>query len=130
MTTNSAITIFNKDNTNNGYVRTVCPQAWVHLRQAISSDHGGVVDDGDTVIRIPLSSGNLRACGTKSYASGATANRATDETDAEVLAVHLGDYVYLGETNEVYPPKDKCLKVVALRRNFCGANPHIKLIAR
>lgn len=130
MTTNSAITIFDKDNTNDGYVRTVCPQAWVHLRQALLSGHGGELDDGETIIRIPLSSGNLRACGTKSYASGATDISATDENSADVLAVHLGDYVYLGETNEAYPAKDKCLKVVALRRNMCGANPHIKLIAR
>lgn len=130
MTTNSAITIYHKDNTNDGYMRGFCPQAWVHLRQALSSGHGGVVDDGETIIRIPLSSGNLRACGTKSNASGATANRATDENGAEFFTVDLGDYVYLGETNEAYPAKDKCLKIVAVRRNFCGANPHIKLIAR
>lgn len=130
MTTNSAITIFNKDNTNDGYVRVLYPQAWVHLRQAISSERGGVVHDGETVIRIPLSSDNLRACGTKSNASGATDRCATDENSAKVLAVNLGDYVYLGESIDARPPKDKCLKVVGMRRNFCGASPHIKLLAR
>ncbi len=130
MTTNSAITIYHKDNTKDGYVRTVFPQTWVHLRQAISSERGGVVGDGETVIRIPLSSDNLRACGTKSYASGATALRATDEGNTAVLAVALGDYIFLGETIEARPPKDKCLKVVGFGPNFCGANPHIKLLAR
>lgn len=130
MTTNSAITIFNKDNTNDGYVRVFCPQAWVHQRQALSSERGGVSHDGETVIRIPLSSDDLRAYGTESYASGATDISATDENGAAVLAVSLGDYIYLGETTEARPPKDKCLKVVGMRRNLCGASPHIKLLAR
>ncbi len=130
MTTNSAITIYHKNNTNDGYVRVFFPRAWVHLRQTLTSHQGGVVDDGETVIRIPLSSDNLRAFGTKSNALGATEDGATDERGAKVLAVALGDYVYLGESQEAHPPKDLCLKVVAVRRNFCGASPHIKLIAR
>jgi len=130
MTTNSTITIYHKDNTNNGYVREFFPQAWVHVRQMLTSNHGDVVHSGETVIRIPLSSDNLRACGTKSDASGATDISATDENSAKVLAVALGDYLYLGETAEERPPKDQCLKVVAVRRKVCGASPHIKLLAR
>lgn len=130
MTTNSAITIYHKDNTNQSYARTFCPKAWVHEKEAISYERGGVEEDGVTAIRIPLPTGFLRGIGTKSNASGATECSAKGGEIAAILAVTLGDYVYLGSSESAGPPKDLCKKVVAVHGNFSGTQPHIKLMVR
>lgn len=135
MTTNSAITIYHKDSTKQDYTRIFCPRVWVHETCRIIAEKNGVEESGGTAVRIPLPYNFLRCIGTKSNALGATECGAEEAQGAlplaaALLSVTLGDYVFLGESEDEAPPKALCKRVVAVHGNYHGTQPHIKLMVR
>ncbi len=100
MTCNGDITVYHYDEETETYIRSYFPEVFKGYTEKLTSEKGGVSSSDIARVRIP--------------------------TEQDVL-IEKNDYVYFGSSDAPSPDKDKCLKVMAIRDNRFGVNPHWRL---
>ncbi len=100
MTTNGDITVFHYDELSETYTKTYFPEVFRGHTEQIVSEKGGFAKSDIARVRIPT------------------------KDDVQVFE---NDYVFFGKAEGRVPDKEKCLRVMAVRDNRFGANPHWRI---
>ncbi len=101
MLTNGCIALYHYCENTNSWRRSYFPAVSIFRRFASDVSSGDFSPDNNCVIRVP---------------NHANAN------------VEIGDYVYIGSTQNSEPDLKACLKVTSFVRNNRGRSPHLKII--
>lgn len=100
MTCNGDITVYHYDEENETYRKSYFPEVFKGHTEKLISEKGGIASGNIARVRIP--------------------------TDEDIL-IEKNDYVYFGKSDAQTPDKEKCLRVMAIRDNRFGANPHWRI---
>ena len=135
MTTNECVTLFHYDEDSETFSRHVFPHASVYRKTVAAACENGLVMDSVIQIRIPVACGEQireeneiahqeRANETETNAHHERANQADD------AVINVGDYVFIGVSEDSKPDRGLCHKVLGFSQNMRGANPHIRIEAK
>ena len=100
MTCNGDITVYHYNEETETYKKSYFPRVFKGHTEKLISEKGGVSSSDIARVRIPT------------------------KLD---IGIEKNDYVYFGSSDAQTPDKEKCLKVMAIRDNRFGANPHWRI---
>lgn len=100
MTCNASITVYHLNEENDTYEKRIFPEVFRTYTERVLGEKGGFARSDISRVRIPTS---------------------------EDISVFVGDYVFFGNSQSDVPDKEICLKVMGVRDNRQGANPHWRL---
>ena len=105
MTENTEITIYRYDRLADGFWEFYKTNAWAHKISSVLTGERGRNRASSVKIRIPKL------------------------PDMPAIPAQVGDYVYIGKTEERIADKPNCFKIYEVAENLYGANPHYKILA-